>query len=220
MKHFNKIPQFLVLIFLVFVTTSSTLYFKKKNFDYGTIKDNKYTNSFFGFEMDIPEDWNVQSKEQTEHLMKVGKKMVAGDDKNLKAAISASEVNSANLLMVFKHEMGAPVDYNPNFMVVAENLKNAPGVKNGADYLFQCRKLLEISQVKYDTIDSEFKQLIINGQEFHVMNAAMSFMGMNIKQQYITTVKEGFALSCIVSYTTENQKEELDEVINSIQFLK
>lgn len=218
MKTINKPQLFLVLILLVFVTTSSTMYFKKKSFDYGSIKDNKYTNSFFGFEMNIPEDWIVQSKEQTENLMKAGKEMVAGDDKNLKAVISASEVNSANLLTVFKHEIGAPIDYNPNFMVVAENLKNAPGVKNGADYLFQCRKLLEMSQVKYDTIDSEFKQMMINGQEFHVMNASMSFMNLNIKQQYISTVKEGFALSCIVSYTKENQKEELDEVINSIQF--
>ena len=76
------------LLILIFSLTSCNQNGKPKNFDYGHIEDNKYLNSFFGLELTIPDSWIVQTKEQTENLSKVGRDLVAGDDKNLKAVIS------------------------------------------------------------------------------------------------------------------------------------
>ena len=193
---------------------------KPKDFDYGHVENSMYINSFFGLKLQLPSDWVVQTKEQTENLAKKGKELVAGDDKNMKAVIDAAEVNSANLLAVFKYEVGAAVEYNPNFMLVAENLKNAPGIKNGSDYLFQTRKLMKQSQIKYDFIDEEFKKEIINNQEFFLMNCSINYMGLNIKQKYYSTIQNGFCLSAIISFINDEQENDLERIINSIEFNK
>ncbi|TAJ11686.1 hypothetical protein DMA11_15965 [Marinilabiliaceae bacterium JC017] len=191
---------------------------KPKQFDYGHVENHKYTNSFFDFEMTLPADWVVQSKEQTENLTKMGKELVAGDDQNMKALLDASDINTANLLTVFKYEVGSAVEYNPNLALVAENLKNAPGIKTGGDYLFQSRKLLNQSQIQYDYIDEEFKKEVINNQEYYLMNASINFMGLTIKQKYYTRVKDGFCFAAIISYVDDEQKEELENILNSMSF--
>ena len=191
---------------------------KPTDFDYGHTENNKYINSFFELELTLPDQWIVQTKEQVANLAKAGKDMVAGDRENLKAAIHASEVNTANLLAVFEYEVGTAVEYNPNFMLVAENLKNAPGVKTGSDYLFQSRRFLKQSQIHYNYIDEEFKKEIINNQEFYTMNCSMDYMGLNIKQIYYSTIKDRFCISAIISFINDEQENNLKRIISSMNF--
>ena len=212
--------NFIGIILLTVLTLSCNTNVKPKDFDYGKVENNKYLNSFFGFKMELPSDWEVQTKEQMENLAKMGKELVAGNDKNMKAIIKASEINSANLLAVFKYEVGAAVDYNPNLMLVAENLKNAPGIKTGSDYLFQTRRLLKQSQIQYDYIDEEFQKEVINNQEFYLMNASINYMGLSIKQVYYSTIQNGFCLSAIISFIDDEQKTDLEKVVNSMKFNK
>jgi hypothetical protein len=110
----------------------------------------------FECEITLPKDWIIQTKEQLENLAKTGKALIAGDDANMNAVVKASEVNVANLLAVYQFERGSAVEYNPSIMLVAENVKNFPGIKNGSDYLFQARKMLGQSQIKYDHLDEQF----------------------------------------------------------------
>jgi hypothetical protein len=212
--------NFIGLLLMMVLTLSCNTNKKPKDFDYGRVENSKYLNSFFGLEVELPTEWIVQTKEQTENIAKMGKDLVAGDDKNMKAIINASEINSANLLAVFKYEVGSPVDYNPNLMLVAENLKSVPGIKTGSDYLFQSRKLLQQSQMKYDYIDEEFKKELINNQEYYLMNASIDYMGLTIKQVYYSTIQNGFCLSAIISFIDDEQKLELKNLINSMKFNK
>ncbi|MCD4773736.1 MAG: hypothetical protein K8R41_10185 [Bacteroidales bacterium] len=215
----NKKIKLLAILFIslfIFGCNSQNV----EGFDYGRVENNKYLNSFFDFEISIPPTWVVQTKEQTDNLVEVGENLIAGDDENMKAIIKASEINSANLLVVFKYEVGSPVEYNPSFVLIAENLKNAPGVKKGSDYLFHARKLLLQSQVQHDYIDEEFKKEIINNQEFYLMNSSINYAGFNIKQVYYTTIKNGFSVNAIITYVNEEQKNELEKVINSLIFDK
>lgn len=49
------------------------------------------------------------------------------------------------------------------------------------------------------------------------MEARLDYMGKIIFQEYISTVKKGFSLSIIISYSTEEEKNELYQVIDSIK---
>ena len=190
------------------------------NFDYGKVEGNKYVNSYFNMEMDVPADWFVQSQEQMENITKVGKDMVAGDDENMKAIVKASDVSTANLLGVFQHEYGSAVQFNPNFLVVAENVKAAPGMRTGSDYLFQSRRLLTQSQFQYDRIDETFEKETINGTDFYKMKAEVSLMGITIRQIYYSTILKDFSFNVIISYSSDEQKDALLKVINSMTFKK
>lgn len=206
-----------ITVFFTFVTLFVYCQEKSIDFDYGVVENNKYINSFFNMEMTIPTDWVVQTKEQTEELAETGKQLVAGDDAKMKAVMKVSEINSAFLLSVFQYEKGSAVEYNPGISLIAENIKNYPGIKNGSDYLFQARRVMEQSQFKYDHLDKEFKKEVINGTLFYTMNARMKYMGLNIKQVYYSTVSNGFSISAIISFTDKKQKKELLKSINSMK---
>lgn len=209
----------LIAISILIIFSNCTSKSQPTEFDYGTVKNNIYRNVFFGIEMKLPQSWKVQSREQADKIMKIGKDLVAGDDEKMKAVIKASEINSAALLTVFKHEMGAPVDYNPNISIVAENTKNFPGIQSGKDYLFHARKFIEQGQFKYDSLDSEFLKESINGREFYKMNAQLNFKGIKIKQVYYSTIINKFSFNFIISYVSEEEKSELINIIKSLKNL-
>jgi hypothetical protein len=189
-------------------------------FDYGNIESGIYKNSYFNFTIKLPANWVVQSKEQNENLMDMGADMVAGDNAKMRAVLDASQVNTANLLTMFQHEVGSAVKSNPNIMIIAENLKNAPGVKDGGDYLFHTRKLIEQSQFKYDYLSKDFAIEKIGGIEFYRMDARMSYSGLEINQLYYSTVLRGFSFNIILSYSSDEEKAVLMESVNSMVFEK
>ncbi len=215
----KKKVNYIALLILVIIASCQTNE-KPKGFDYGKVENNIYKNSFFDFNITLPSDWVVQTKEQNDDLVEMGKDLVAGNDENLKTAIEASEINSAYLLTVFKHKVGTAVKYNPSLMLVAENLKLAPGIKTGGDYLFQTKKFLKQSQVKYNHIDQEFKKVNLDNQEFYKMNLDLNHMDFSIKQSYYSTIKKGFSINAIISYATDEQKDELEKMLNSLKFNK
>ena len=186
-----------------------------ENFDYGKAENGIYKNEFFNLEVRYPQEWVVQSKEQVDALREKGGDIVAGDNESLKRAVKASEVNSAYLLTVFKYEVGAPVEFNPSFMVMAENTKMVPGIKDGKDYLFHAKKLLEQTQLGY-TISDDFYHKKIGSKEFYVMEASLSAGGMSVQQEYMVTVLNGFSLAFVASYGNEEQKNELYSIIEKV----
>ncbi|MCX6237351.1 MAG: hypothetical protein NTY07_07300 [Bacteroidia bacterium] len=214
MKNTFYLFSFLVYISTLLGCSNSD---KPIDFDYGKIENNKYINNYFGCEISIPKEWVIQTKEQMDKLSKKGSDLLAGDNSNTKALLKASEVKTANLLGVFKYERGAAVDFNPNFMIIAENISDYPGIKSGRDYLFQTRKLLDQSQFKYDFLDSVFKKEKINNIEFYSMNAFVKNMNTEIKQIYFSTIIKGFSFDIILTYNNELQKQELISVIKTLK---
>lgn len=207
---------FLTIIFILSCDNKD----KPENFDYGSVKNGIYQNDYFKFKMVLPTSWIVQTKEQTENLANTGKQLIAGDDDKMKAIIKASEINIAYLLSVFQFEVGTPVDYNPSIMIVAENIKNAPGIKNGSDYLFQTRKMMLQSQFKYDYISDEFELEKIGEIEFYKLDTGINLSDMEIKQIYYATVLKGFGIGFIISFNSDEQKDVLLDSMHSLTIAK
>jgi hypothetical protein len=216
----NTLSKIIGFIFISILTPCCNSNSQPDNFDYGHVENGKYVNDYFDCNIKLPEAWVVQSKEQTENLANTGRKLVVGDDDKMQAALKASEINTANLLAVFQYELGSAVEYNPNIMIVAESVKNAPGIKNGSDYLFQAKRVIQQGQFKYDYLSETFENEKINGTEFYKMDAQLNYMGLEIKQIYYSTVLKGFSFNLIISYNSEEQKEILLTSINSMIFKK
>jgi len=87
-----KIAHKLGFILAIFFAPLASCNSQPENFDYGRVEDGTYRNDYFGFTFKLPANWVVQSKEQTQDLANTGKKLLAGDDENMKAAIQASEI--------------------------------------------------------------------------------------------------------------------------------
>jgi len=193
----------------------------KKNlptgFDLGVVDDGVYTNNYFGMKVKFNPDWAVQDQESMNDLAKLGAAKVSGNSDLSEAQLEASMVNTAYLLTVFEHEPGSAVDFNPSFMVIAENIKNYPGIKTGSDYLFHARKLLIQSNLGYD-ISEEVTTRNVGGIDFDVLTATREIMDLTIVQEYLSTISKNFSLNMIMTYVTDENKKALYSIADEVSF--
>lgn len=98
--------SFIGLLFLTAITAGCSDG-KPKDFDYGEVENGKYVNSYFGMEMSVPENWIVMSQENFDEMAELGAELMVGDNKKMKSSLKASEITTANLLMVSEYEVGA-----------------------------------------------------------------------------------------------------------------
>lgn len=185
--------------------------------DFGAFNKSVYTNSYFGVTVTVPPDWSIQDRQTQEQLTKVGSEMVAGNDKNLKAALKATEMETVNLFAVFKLPLGSPVPFNCSIMGLAERVTGMPGIQRGRDYHFQVKKTLESSQMQV-TFPKEAYTQRLGGVEFDVLEQQMTMRGLTIKQKYFTIIKKGYALSFVLSYTTEAEEVPLRKALETLSF--
>jgi hypothetical protein len=185
--------------------------------DYGTVTESVYQNKYFGMSMVLPEGWHVQDAAAKKRLMETGKRIASGDDKNLKAAMEASEDQTVNLLTVFKYKVGSPVPFNPGVICLAEKVSHLPGVKGGKDYLFHTKKALTMSQLKA-TFPTAIHSRTLGGVAFDILDAEMRVGDRVVQQQYYAAVMRGYALVFVISFSTESEAESLKEILGSLAF--
>jgi hypothetical protein len=185
--------------------------------DFGTFNNSVYKNNYFGLSVAIPSDWSMQDQDAQRRLMKLGGKLVSGDDKNLQAAIKASELKEVNLFAVFKYPQGSPVTFNPSILSIAENVRQLPGIKRGKDYHFQARKVLESGQMQM-SFPKEIYTQQLGGVDFDVMETEMHIRRLVVKQKYYATIMKGYALTLVVSFTTDEELASLQKVLDAMTF--
>ena len=189
-----------------------------KEFDFGTVENSVYRNKYFAFTMTLPSDWSIQDEESRRQIMNTGAKALAGDDKNLSAALDVSELQTANLLTAFKHPPGSKVSINSSIACVAERVSQEPSIAIGKDYLFHSRKVLEASRVNV-SFAKELSTETFGGRDFDVMHVKMSLGGKTVQQAYYATIIKGYALVFVTSFATEEDKATLKSILNSLTWM-
>ena len=150
-------------------------------------------------------------------MMKAGGAAVAGDDKNMKAILKASELKSVNLFAAFEHPLGTPVDYNPAIMSMAEMVRQFPGIKKGKDYHFQMKKMLAASQMKM-SFPREIYSEQLGGVDFDVMDTELKVGEILVRQKYYVTIMKGYALCFVTAFSTDEEQESLHKILKTVTF--
>jgi hypothetical protein len=189
----------------------------ERAFDEGHVEGHQYRNDFFHFSMELPEEWVLQNKAQTTALMDQGAEHLAKDERQQKQLKKAAEVGTAYLVTLFRYEMGTPVPFNPSFMVLAENVNALPGVKKGSDYLFHARKMLESTALDY-SYEGPLPGEMVGGIGFEGMGMVLHSNGTEIYQDYYSTIKDGFALSIVMTYPDSATADTLRDILAGIRF--
>ena len=187
--------------------------------DYGEINNGTYSNSYFNMSIHLPDTWAIQSQAAQQAIMQTGVDLISGEDNNLKQALKASEKQSVNMFAAFKYEQGTPVAFNPSIMAVAENVAQVPGIKRGSDYNYHVKNILQSGQLEYnfpDETDSEQ----ISGVSFDIMHANIGVADTLINQKYYTTRINDYVLGFILSYSSEAEEKDLDDIMATLQFNK
>jgi len=186
--------------------------------DAGRFEGRVYHNDYLGFQITIPAEWSIQDREITDEKMRIGKKIAAGGDEAVQASLEASETRTVNLVTAFQHLQGAPVNYNSSISCVAEGVAHLPGIKTGGDYLFHAKRVLQGGLVPC-AFPREVYTETVAGVEFHVLTAEMALEQTKIiKQDYYATLRKGYTLLLILSYSTDEQKQALRDILTTVRF--
>jgi len=189
------------------------------DFDYGKVENNTYTNDFFGYSLEIPEEWFVQDDATKKALSEEGVKAL-GSEKIAKT-VKAAQISTANLLMASEFDIATYTNsdvINSNFTIVVENLGMASTmVKDGKDYLDSSRKQFTQNNVPI-VINSETETMKIDGKTFHYFDGVLTMQGVKINQRYMATIIKGFGFLYVATYGTDNQLEKLMDVLKTSDF--
>ncbi|MCP3926064.1 MAG: hypothetical protein GY714_26165 [Desulfobacterales bacterium] len=202
--------NFLVITLFLLVSTGCSNH-KSNQFDSGRVENDKYINTFLGFDITLPQGWFAQTIKQNKLLYEIGKKLVVAKDKNMQAAIDA---NDSNLLTVYKYN--SRTSFNPTILVVVR--KKQPKIKTGKDFLYQARLAMKQAEFKYDYIGSNFKKTAINNQDFFIMDTNVIYNDVDVKQKYYAIVKDDYCICVVITYSDYDEKQELLKILNSIKF--
>jgi len=181
-----------------------------------TVEPGSYTNHFFGFTMQFPDSWAIADQSTTQAVQDMGLDMIAGGDEAFRDMAEASLVQTYNLLTISPYPLGAPVESNPNLIVLAEPVSAFPGIQTGEDYMFHLRQMMEMGQMPY-TIQRDPYPVDLGGQTFYRLDTTFDVYNISVRQSYLTTINSGFALTLILS-GFEPDMEQLEAVAQSMQF--
>ncbi len=186
-----------------------------ENFDYGKIESGVYDNKFFNFELAFNDQWSVQTKEEMQQMSENSRNTMAGDNQNLKSTLQASQVNVADLFSIFKFPVGSVTGGNASLIINAENLQSFPNVKTPRDYIMSARQLLDQTSLT----------LIYKKEPYTKTIGGKQFIGMeifnqdyNLTQDYFVTLRNGFAVSMVLSYDNAEDQQELYKMLDTIKF--
>jgi hypothetical protein len=179
------------------------------------ISENAVRSERFGITAEKPAGWYLLSEEMQKAIADQGAQVAAAGSA-AEGAIEAGMARSTQIFGVFKHEPGAPVEFNPNVLAMAENVAIAPGVKTGSDYFYQFKKIAASMNVGY-----EFKEesaVKIGGRDFARLDLTMTVAGQTAEQSYYAARDGDEMIVFIQSYRSEADRAETDAVIKSIKF--
>ena len=180
--------------------------------NFGEFEDGVYSNTFFNLAIAIPEDWHVLDVEARNEMMRQGGKIVAGDNRNLKAAMNAADLDNLNLLAAYEYAPGTPVTSNPGIMIIAEKIKHMPGIKRGSDYHYHTKKMMSMSNINV-LYPEEIYETLIDDVSFDVLEMQIHMGHMNIMQKQYVTIVNGYALMVGLTYQDGDGLYKLEDIL-------
>ena len=210
-----------ILSFLVvynLMTKKSDDEFKKEvksEIGYGDVSKGKYTNDYFGLTVKFPENWYVQDNAAKKQMQKAAEEFVGENDK-YKKMVELSDIRSLNLLTVMKHPLGKPVNFNPNFICMAEKVSDVPQVKSGKDYIEATKQNLKMAGIKIE-FGKEYVTTV-GGVKFDTVDLLMKQGPFPVDQTYYAAKIKDYALCFILSFDSKEAKAELDKILAGVNF--
>ncbi len=203
----------MILLFLLMLNTSCQM--KKMPFDFGEIVQQEYKNNYFKFKMDIPSDWDAQADGALEWRIKNN---YFDPETNEVEEVDADvrDVEDA-LLLVLVEQARDSFNLPGSVTIFAESLWYNEDVKSGEDYLKYSTE--EIIQMGNFTILSEaYQEINLGGENFYMMDAQLDVDGRIIYQSFLSTTKQKFGLSAILTYAHPSLKQKMLEIMKTIKF--
>lgn len=183
-----------------------------------TSTDNiNFTNRYFGLKVKKPDTWHSLSVEDMLALQQATTQLLSGSNTNQTNQIEQALQSSLPLFGFYRFPPDSAQDKNSNILSVAENIKSLTGMENGCSYLEVAKEIMLQTPIQYKFVD-DCKIIDINGTSYGELNvsATLAEMQLEFSQTYLAAIKEGYAISIIETYFSDEDKAALDSIVLSL----
>lgn len=185
--------------------------------DVGTVEGNLYKNKFFGLQYQFPEGWTPHGEETKKHLMEIGRNAVSGNNALENGAYQDAEKRTLVLLSVFRYPLGTPVDNNDSIQLLSEDVRFAPGVKSGREYLQLMAGSLKRSNLPIE-FQGEPTTATAAGQTFYRQDILLTVRGKSVYEAFVVSIVKEHALSFVFVGSSEQSRDDLAKTLETLRF--
>lgn len=178
--------------------------------DLGELKNSEFRNHYFGFTIQISDNWNLIDNNDFSKAYEKAKSGIEKNDGILKTEIEGNK-KLINVLTLSKQPNGI-TECNPNFGIVAVNLNGVLGVTRG-------KQLFEgiLAGTNYKVIKDSVEEKI-GGIKFDTIEFQVDTGREIIKGRYSIGILRGHALMLISTYSSEHEAQEINSMIQTMNF--
>ncbi|HEY0408566.1 MAG TPA: hypothetical protein VGC89_22720 [Pyrinomonadaceae bacterium] len=180
----------------------------------GAVTGSVYRNTYFGMQLSIPRNWNVQSDATKKEIKERGKQLIVPTTEQEKAQFEAAASRTTNLLTISKLPIGATDQFNALFIVAAEAV---PLATTNAYYMSQLKRALQFAQVPVK-FEEEGQTQTINGTQFQTLTILIGPPENAARQTYYVVLRKGYALAFITTIISESDADVINSIVKSIKF--
>ena len=201
----TKLQIAILLLLSSFLTNCSG-----KKVDYGEVKDGVYSNAFFNFSINIPDNWFFRDGKQVDEF----KNSVPIDDKKLKTVVK----NTTSLLSVYQYDEWDSPEFNPSLEIVAMNLQSVPEFKTEMEHLANAAdaRIWTTENETYDFI--ELSRNTINGIDFHLMTTVTIAENFYLLKKCYMAIRNDLVLCFVLSSAEKEQDDIMMKSMETIKF--
>lgn len=184
--------------------------------DTGTFTKDVYINRFLGIRYQAPAGWSPHGEETKKEIMAVGKSLVDQKTPGGKAIADRAEERAHQLLTLFQYPLGTPDVENQLVQILAEDIRFAPGIKSGKEYLLNVQQVLKTMKTMPE-FDKEPREVTYSGRIMHRMDIATKMPTKTIYQSMVAVVLKGYAVSFAFTSFSPEGRENLLKTLDTLR---
>jgi hypothetical protein len=178
--------------------------------DGGSLENDTYTSDFFGFRIDLPDQWYPAPPSEFQNLSRQGSDLIEDES----AATGEREDANYRLLIVSKLPFETEESTNPSIIIVAEKVGEDTSAEQYLQDLDQLLSESLISYVRRGEITTEQRGPVT----FQIADYKIETAERELLQSYIITLRKGYALSFIITDTSVASLSALREFVLNAEF--
>ena len=195
---------------------------KKNNadteFGWGTYEDNTYTNGFFNFSINLPDEYTHLSPQEIIDMN------TNPDENGVKNSINMNEIEdlSAEAIVHYvyskKYETAPLAQFNPYINIFSENMQYSNNLYNKEDYV---ENSINYTSMIFENAGVNVKILPlekpwIGDRQFAKGSMQIEYDQFTMVQEMYALTKNNYTFVILIGYSNEAEKAELYSYIDSI----
>ena len=185
--------------------------------DDGSVDRNTYTNRFFQFSIQFPENWIVMGADAQRNVAKLGGEMLAGGDQTLRDAQQAGAAHAYQLLYVTAGKSGAQNYSTRSIQISAFDSTIMPDVTSCEDFLKSSAKLFQRLQTPLQATGPPV-EMSVGGRRLWRMDLTIRVNDSLNRASEIVTIEKGYLLLFVLSSPDQTGLDELLQNMSSLRF--